>query len=445
MNTPSDDTKKRQERNLTLFGVLVVLFVFVGMAQSWNVSLAILNLCLISAIMTLGVNIQWGYAGIVNFGVMGFAALGGLAGVLVSMPPVAASWQAGGPELLLGGAIIMITIVLAVFAASKTQHLGRWRFWIIVGVSLTGYFLLRLLVDPAIEAIESINPAKAGHIGGLGLPILLSWVVGGIFAAGAAYVIGKASLGLRSDYLAIATLGISEIVVYVLKNEDWLARGVKNVNGLPRPVPYEVDLQATAWVTELAARLGADVNELSSIIVKLCYAGLFILVLAILFWLFETALRSPWGRMMRAIRDNEVAANAMGKHVTAKHLQVFVLGSAVVGVAGAMLTTLDGQFTPHSYLPLRFTFLIWIMVIVGGSGNNFGSVLGGFIIWFFWVESEPLGLWLMDVITMPLDANNPLKMHLLASAAHMRLMTMGLLMLLMLRFAPQGLIPEIKR
>ena len=154
MNTPSDDTKKRQERNLTLFGVLVVLFVFVGMAQSWNVSLAILNLCLISAIMTLGVNIQWGYAGIVNFGVMGFAALGGLAGVLVSMPPVVASWQAGGPELLLGGAIIMITIVLAVFAASKTQHLGRWRFWIIIGVSLTGYFLLRLLVDPAIEAIE---------------------------------------------------------------------------------------------------------------------------------------------------------------------------------------------------------------------------------------------------------------------------------------------------
>ena len=144
----------------------------------------------------------------------------------------------------------MITIVLAVFAASKTQHLGRWRFWIIVGVSLTGYFLLRLLVDPAIEAIESINPAKAGHIGGLGLPILLSWVVGGIFAAGAAYVIGKASLGLRSDYLAIATLGISEIVVYVLKNEDWLARGVKNVNGLPRLVVWQV-----CWYPCLRLRL----------------------------------------------------------------------------------------------------------------------------------------------------------------------------------------------
>ena len=312
-------------------------------------------------------------------------------------------------------------------------------------VILSGYLVMRAIVDPAVEAIESIESAKAGHIGGLNLPILVSWVVGGIFAAGAAYVIGRISLGLRSDYLAIATLGISEIVIYVLKNEDWLARGVKNVNGLPRPVPYEIDLQAEQWVINLASRLDTDVPEMSSIIVKLTYAGLFTIVLLMLFWLFETALRSPWGRMMRAIRDNEVAANAMGKHVTAKHLQVFVLGSAVIGLAGAMLTTLDGQFTPASYLPLRFTFLIWIMVIVGGSGNNFGSILGGFVIWFFWIESEPLGLWLMDVITAPLSETNALRGHLLASAAHMRLMTMGLIMLLMLRFAPQGLIPETKR
>ena len=86
---------------------------------------------------------------------------------------------------------------------------------------------------------------------------------------------------------------------------------------------------------------------------------------------------------MRAIRDNETAANAMGKNVTKQHLLVFVLGSAVIGVAGAMMVTLDGQFTPTSYQPLRFTFLIWVMVIAGGSGNNWGAVLGGFLIWFF--------------------------------------------------------------
>ena len=178
---------------------------------------------------------------------------------------------------------------------------------------------------------------------------------------------------------------------------------------------------------------------------KLSYAGLFTIVLVIFLWLSEVALRSPLGRMMRAIRDNEVAANAMGKHVTARHLQVFILGSAMVGVAGAMLTTLDGQFTPASYQPLRFTFLIWVIVIVGGSGNNFGSVLGGFIVWFFWIESEPLGLWFIYTITAGLADGSALKTQLVENAAHMRLMTMGIILLVMLRFAPQGLLPEQKR
>jgi branched-chain amino acid transport system permease protein len=123
-------------------------------------------------------------------------------------------------------------------------------------------------------------------------------------------------------------------------------------------------------------------------------------------------------------------------------LQVFVLGSIVVGIAGAMLTTIDGQLTPSSYQPLRFTFLIWVMVIVGGSGNNWGAVLGGFVIWFFWIEAEPLGLWLMDTITSGMAEDSGLRAHLLESAAHMRLVTMGLILLLALRFRPRGLLPE---
>jgi len=428
-----------------LFLVMAVMLAFIGFIQSWNVSLAILNLCLISAIMTLGVNIQWGYAGIVNFGMMGFAALGGVAAVLVAMPPVTKGWEAGGLGIMGGLLAAAITVILGMQAWTRLAGQSRRRYWITALIVVAGYTVSRLLIDPAVSAIESIESAKAGYLGGLGLPILLSWAVGGLLAAAAAYVIGKISLGLRSDYLAIATLGISEILIYIMKNEDWLTRGVKNVNGIPRPVPYEIDLQESIWFVQFASDLGMATDELSSIVVKLCYAGLFIIVLAGLFWLSETALRSPWGRMMRAIRDNETAARAMGKDVTARHLQVFVLGSAVIGIAGAMLTTLDGQFTPASYQPLRFTFLIWIMVIVGGSGNNMGSVLGGFIIWFFWIESEPLGLWLISAITATMDDASPLKMHLLDSAAHMRLMTMGVVMLLVLRFAPQGLIPEQKR
>ena len=154
------------------------------------------------------------------------------------------------------------------------------------------------------------------------------------------------------------------------------------------------------------------------------------------------ALKSPWGRMMRAIRDNETAAEAMGKDVTRRHLQIFVLGSAICGIAGAMMTTLDGQLTPSAYQPLRFTFLVWVMVIVGGSGNNFGAVLGAFLIWFLWVQVEPIGLWLMNLITSGLPDGSALKNHLIESAAHMRLFTMGLILLIVLRFSPRGLIPE---
>ena len=438
-------TRLLQRHNkASLFGVMAALICFVGLVQSWSLALAILNLCLISAIMSIGVNIQWGYAGLFNAGIMGFAALGGLAGVLVSMPPVTAAWRAGGAGVMLA----LVLAALTVFAAFRVRRFVTrpgYRKLAVALVVAAGYIAARGLFEPAVRAIEAVDPTRTGYLGGLGLPIILSWIAGGALAAAAGWAVGRISLGLRSDYLAIATLGISEIVVAFLKYEEWLARGVKNVNGLPRPVPYEVDLQSALWFQEWAATLGVTHVTLSSIVVKLCYAGLFALVLLILMWFSQAALHSPWGRMMRAIRDNETAAGAMGKDVTARHLQVFVLGSAVIGIAGAMLTTLDGQFTPTTYQPLRFTFLIWVMVIVGGSGNNWGAVLGGFVMWYFWVEAEPLGLWLMDSLTSPLAADNPVRTHLMQSAAHMRLVVMGLVLLLVLRFAPRGLIPEEKR
>ena len=432
-------------RNSFLFGVMLLLLALVGTIQSWNVALAILNMCLISAVMTMGVNIQYGYAGVFNVGVMGFTALGGIAAVVISMPPVQSAWQAGGHRAILGLFLGTISIVLVVVVWKKTARLRRIRYWLTALMIIVGYSLMRIIIDPAIVAIEAVEPAKTGFLGGLGLPIMFSWIVGGVFAAVVAWVVGKVSLGLRSDYLAIATLGISEIIIYFIKYEEWLTRGVKNVNGIPRPVPYEIDLQNTQWMQEWTERLGIPIIEASSILVKISYSGLFIAVLVVIFYLSETALKSPWGRMMRAIRDNEIAANAMGKNVTWRHLQVFVLGSAVVGVAGAMMTTLDGQFTPTSYQPMRFTFLVWVMVIVGGSGNNLGSVLGGFVIWFFWIEAEPIGLALMDLITSGMSQESALRNHLLKNAAHMRLMTMGLVLLLTLRFAPRGLIPEVKR
>ncbi len=426
------------------FAAMALLVAAVGFGQSWAVSLSVVNLCLISAIMALGLNMQWGYAGLPNFGVVGFAALGGLAGVLVSKTPVAAAWAAGGAGV--GYALLALAATALAVALARRRMRRGWpraaATWLLI---VGGYFLVRLFFDPAVAAIERVDSATTGYLGGLGLPIVLSWAVGGAFAAGAAWLVGKVALGLRADYFAIATLGISEIVVAILKNEDWLARGVKNVTGLPRPVPYEVDLQASGWFVEFAAWLGTGPVPASSLFVKLCYAGLFVLVLAVVVFLSERALNSPWGRMMRAIRDNEEAAEAMGKDVKRRHLQVFVLGAAVIGVAGAMLTTLDGQFTPGSYNPLRFTFLIWIMVLVGGSGNNWGAVLGGFLVWFAWVEVEPAALWLADAAAAGLAEDSPLRAHLTKSASYLRLVVMGLILLVVMRFNPRGLLPEARR
>lgn len=428
-----------------MFAVMGALLIAVGFFQSWSIALTILNFCLISAIMSLGVNIQWGYAGLFNAGVMGAAALGGVATVLISKQPVPEAIAAGGMGILAGIATLIAIIAICYYVYKKMSNHRDLSYMVIGIIAFVGYLFARSIFDPATGAIELVDAAKTGFLGGLGIPIIFSWLVGGLFAAAAAWVVGKIALGLRSDYLAIATLGISEIIVAFLKNEDWLTRGVKNVTGLPRPVPYEVDLQQSDFYQSMAAKLGVSVVDFSSVFVKLCYAGLFLTVLVGIYYLSEKALRSPWGRMMRAIRDNEVSANAMGKNITARHLQVFVLGSAVVGIAGAMLTTIDGQFTPASYQPLRFTFLIWVMVIVGGSGNNLGSILGGFIVWFAWIQAPEIGNWLMGIVTAGMAEDSGLRAHLLASAAQMRLITMGLILLLVLRFSPRGLIPEKNR
>ncbi len=438
-------------RDMLLFLAVFGLIALTGFMQSWNVALGILNMGLISAIMALGVNMQWGYAGLFNVGVMGFVALGGLGAVLISMPPDNEAWSAGGMQVVFALLLGAATIAVAIFAWNKMAA-GLLRALVLVAILIAGFFLFRGLFDPAVANIEAVNPATSGYLGGLNffpsdantadLWVLVSWPVGALLAAGAAWIVGKTALGLRSDYLAIATLGIAEIIIAVMKNEDWMSRGVKNVIGVPRPVPYEITLQNDPGFVARMTDWGFDPITASAITVKLAYAALFLAVLLGLLWLAQSALNSPWGRMMRAIRDNEVSAEAMGKDVKGRHLQIFILGSAVCGLAGAMMTTLDGQLTPGTYQPLRFTFLVWVMVIVGGSGNNFGAVLGGFLIWYLWIMVEPLGLTIIEFITAGMADGYWLKDHLLDSAAHMRLFTMGLILLLVLRFSPRGLIPE---
>ena len=444
---------------ISAYSIMLGLIILVGFLQSWSMALSILCLCLISAVMTIGANIQWGYAGLINFGIMGYTALGGLAAVLVSVPPVQEAWQAGGFNMILCAFLITFMVFSIRFIIKKFSKSNK-RNYIIAAIIVVGLILLRVISAPAIESIESVNPATTGFLGGMGLPILFSWIVGAFFAGALAYIIGKIALGLRADYLAIATLLISEIVIAVIKHEDWLSRGVKNVIGLKRPVTYEVDLQTKEWFINLVEKFNQGslnlitdtlakqeslkqlVIESSTVFIKLCFAGLFTIVVIILLILTQKALYSPWGRMMRAIRDNEEAANAMGKNVVKQHLLIFVLGSAIVGIAGAMMVTYDGLFTPGSYRPMRYTFLIWVMVIVGGSGNNFGAILGGFAVWFLWVEAAPIALFLINFFTSGLEETNVFRVHLVNSIPYFRFLMMGVGLLLIMRYRPKGILPE---
>ena len=211
---------------ISAYSIMLGLIILVGFLQSWSMALSILCLCLISAVMTIGANIQWGYAGLINFGIMGYTALGGLAAVLVSVPPVKEAWQVGGFNLILCVLLIAFMVFSIRFVIKKYSKLSK-RNYVIASIIIVGLILLRLISAPAIESIESVNPATTGFLGGMGLPILFSWIVGAFFAGALAFIIGKIALGLRADYLAIATLLISEIVIAVIKHEDWLSRGVK--------------------------------------------------------------------------------------------------------------------------------------------------------------------------------------------------------------------------
>jgi branched-chain amino acid transport system permease protein len=428
-------------RSLYLFGGVAILFILTGQLLSWNVSLNILNMGLLSAIMALGVNMQWGYAGLFSTGIVGSVALGGLAVVLINGDPVPEAFALGGWRLI--GALVVAVGVIAAAVLAYKRLAGRLRALTVALILIGGFFLYRAIFDPAVAAVEGFNAATFGNIGGLGWNSIWAWPVGGLFAAVAAWAIGKTALGLRSDYLAIATLGIAEIVITAIKSEDWMARGVKNFIDLERPwpVPYEVDLQVNSGFLAFCERWGLDPITASTIGVKLIYAAMFLIVLMVFVWLLERALNSPWGRMMRAIRDNEVSAAAMGKDVTRQHLMIFILGAAVVGVAGAMYTSMNTQLVPGEYSPLRFTFLVWIMVIVGGSGNNWGSVLGGLLVGWLWLIVDNAGPIVMGAVTAGM-ADGALKTHLIDMAPQMRLLTLGVALLLVLRFSPRGLLPE---
>jgi branched-chain amino acid transport system permease protein len=418
-------------RGLALYAALVVLIVAVGVTTGVPYTTRLLAEAAAYALIALGLNIQWGYGGLFNFGIMGFLMAGGAAVTFISYPINDKFWNSDGPMLLGRAAIAAIAATIIIVAARNAHRAGikgGWKTALVVLAWFIGYIVFRSQMDPATAYIEQ----QAGFVGGLGLPVVVGWVFGGVVVAGIAWVVGRICLGLRTDYLAIATIGISEIIRALIKNMEWLTRGTLTVSPIKWPVPLPQDYQA----------MGIDTQT------SLIYArgGYFLLVAAIVAVVMVLLIRAyggPWGRMMRAIRDNYIAAGSMGKNVTSRQLEIFVLGSVLMGIGGAILVSFTQILDPSSYQPINHTFLIWVMIIVGGAGNNWGALFGAVFIYVVWLLSEPLAQGLFGAVSYwSAQVGWGAIPDIESRSLQMRVFVLGLVISLALRYAPRGLIPE---
>lgn len=289
----------------------------------------------IYAILTLGLNVQWGFTGLFNAGVAGFFGIGAY-----------------------------VTAILT--TAPSARHLGGWE-----------------------------------------VPYVVSFAVAMAVSGLIAYAVGKVCLRLRSDYLAIATIGIAEIFRLILKNETWATNGPRGVSQIPKPF----ETLPEPW------------NHLA-------FLALVLAVVIAVYLLLEVARKSPWGRVMTAIRDNESSAMAAGKRVESFRMEGFVIGCMIMALGGALMAHYLKFVDPNMTEPLLATFLVWVMLIVGGSANNKGAIVGAFLMWAVWSASEILSSRLPDDLAI--------------RTAYVRIFLIGLALQFFLQKYPQGILPEVR-
>jgi branched-chain amino acid transport system permease protein len=276
----------------------------------------------------------------------------------------------------------------------------------------TGLFNVGIAGFVAIGAYASAlltTPETAGRIGGFGLPIAAGWFGGALVAGIVAYLIGALTIRLRADYLAIATFGVAVAVQLCVLNLETLTGGAFGIGFIPRPF------------AELAS------NPLAF---GLSNAGLLIAVIAVLYLALEHLVRSPWGRVLRAIREDEAAAQALGKNPTRFRLQAFTIGGAIMGLAGAAQAHFIGFIAPDNYMPI-LTFQVWAMLIVGGSGNNRGAILGAVLVWGIWASSAAA-----------VSTFFPPEQQARAASLQIVMIGVGLCLILLLR--PRGILGEVR-
>jgi branched-chain amino acid transport system permease protein len=310
--------------------------------------------------------------------------------------------------LTMGGIYAVLTLGLNV----------QWGFTGLFNAGIAGF----LAVGAYTQAILT-TPISRDHLGAYNVPIPLAMLAAMLLSAAVAWAIAKICIRLRSDYLAIATIGIAEILRLVFKNEIWATNGPRGVSQIPKA--FETLPQPWNTLAFLAMVLG---------------------VVAVIYVALEKARTAPWGRVMTAIRENETAAAAAGKNIEAFRLESFVIGSALMGLGGALMAQYLKQIDPNVSDPLTATFLVWVMLIAGGSANNRGAVLGAMLLYVVWSGSEIVSQRLLSLLS-----SDWIGMLTITEAgewsirfAYLRVFLIGLILQFILQKRPQGILPEVR-
>ncbi len=296
-----------------------------------------LTLALTYAVISLGLNVQWGQTGLFNVGIAGFVSVGAYVSAILT------------------------------------------------------------------------TPEAAGHLGGFHMPILIGWLVGGLASALLTFLIGALTIRLRADYLAIATFGASVVIQLAVLNLQSVTGGPFGISFIPRPF----------------ASLAKD-----PLAFGLANLAVMIVLVGIVYFVLEHLVRSPWGRVLRALREDETAAQALGKNPASYRLQAFAIGGFVMGLGGAAQAHFIGFIAPDNYLPI-LTFQVWAMLIVGGSGNMRGAILGAIVVWAIWALSG-------SVVSSAFPPDTQ------ARAAALRIVVIGVALCAVLVFRPRGLLGETR-
>lgn len=307
--------------------------------------------------------------------------------------------------------LVSLAIMAGIYAVFALGLNIQWGYTGLFNIGIAGFFCIGAYTSAMIT-----TPVPTGvyahyvqQVFGLDLPFIAGLLGAAIMCGIIAFLIGIPTLRLGEDYLAIATLGIAETFRLIFNNEHWLANGPRGLMGLPQPFTGLVDARHYNYI----------------------YLVVIVITMLVIYFLIERGIRSPWGRVLRAIREDEVSASMSGKDIFNFKMQSLIFGAMVMGVGGALYAHYTKAISPDVFTPLYGTFIIWVMLMAGGSGNNKGAILGAYVIWGIWVGTTFL--------------TNLMPYSLKARAPYIRFLIIGILLEFILLYRPQGLLGEEKK